>query len=438
MSTRGRSAARTRSSCRVASMPSTPASGRPSARRRGVARGRRRTASAPSAAVPTTVKSGWVASRPANPVADHLVVVGDDDRGSSPRSCDASAPVGQRGLDEESAGRRRRRCAARRRPPRRVRACRAGRARRRPTGRRAAGPGPVVADRAAAARRSRVAAARRRRRRPARAAGRWSAPPGRSGTRRARRPGRAATGGPRRISRVPAPDGVPRLVEQVGELLQARLRAPVRGVGRRVLAQHAEQPAHLGQRGPRGVADRGRAAARPAAGMPGVVSRAVSACTAIIEMWWATTSCSSRAIRARSPRAVCSSQRPGERVLRRPGASASAAADPAGDAGPGRDRDERRPARSRPPDDRSVQQAPAPGTAGPSGSATAGEPRPADAVRDERAGRRHPRRSACRRRRARARPRRSPSRGDQQGGGRRVTQGQRHRGATASRRAAPG
>ena len=46
----------------------------------------------------------------------------------------------------------------------------------------------------------------------------------------------------------------------------------------------------------------------PAAGMPGVVSRAVSACTAIIEMWWATTSCSSRAIRARSPRALCSSR----------------------------------------------------------------------------------------------------------------------------------
>ncbi len=45
----------------------------------------------------------------------------------------------------------------------------------------------------------------------------------------------------------------------------------------------------------------------PSAGMPGTASRAVSACTEIIEMWWATTSCSSRAMRARSPRAVCSS-----------------------------------------------------------------------------------------------------------------------------------
>ena len=46
----------------------------------------------------------------------------------------------------------------------------------------------------------------------------------------------------------------------------------------------------------------------PAAGIPGVVSRAVSACTAIMEMWWATTSCRSREMRARSPRAVCSSR----------------------------------------------------------------------------------------------------------------------------------
>ena len=45
----------------------------------------------------------------------------------------------------------------------------------------------------------------------------------------------------------------------------------------------------------------------PDAGIPGVVSRAVSACTEIMEMWWATTSCSSREMRARSPRAVCSS-----------------------------------------------------------------------------------------------------------------------------------
>ena len=41
--------------------------------------------------------------------------------------------------------------------------------------------------------------------------------------------------------------------------------------------------------------------------MPGVASRAVSAWTAIIDMWCATTSCSSRAMRARSPRAMCSS-----------------------------------------------------------------------------------------------------------------------------------
>src|SRR5580704_8650035 len=48
----------------------------------------------------------------------------------------------------------------------------------------------------------------------------------------------------------------------------------------------------------------------PAAGIPGVASRAVSACTAIMEIWCATTSCSSRAMRARSPRAVCSTRVP--------------------------------------------------------------------------------------------------------------------------------
>jgi hypothetical protein len=42
--------------------------------------------------------------------------------------------------------------------------------------------------------------------------------------------------------------------------------------------------------------------------MPGVARRAISVWTAIMEMWWATTSCSSRAIRARSPRVACSSR----------------------------------------------------------------------------------------------------------------------------------
>ena len=84
--------------------------------------------------------------------------------------------------------------------------------------------------------------------------------------------------------------------------------APSRGLRvRRVLAEHAEQPPHLGQPGPRGVADL-KEPPRPASGSPGIVSRPVSACTAIIEMWCATTSCSSLAIRARSPRAVCATR----------------------------------------------------------------------------------------------------------------------------------
>jgi hypothetical protein len=64
--------------------------------------------------------------------------------------------------------------------------------------------------------------------------------------------------------------GLPRGVDQLAELGEPRLRLPARprppqprlsrhgrGVGdvRRVLAEHAEQPPHLGQPGPRGVAD---------------------------------------------------------------------------------------------------------------------------------------------------------------------------------------
>ena len=46
----------------------------------------------------------------------------------------------------------------------------------------------------------------------------------------------------------------------------------------------------------------------PSGGIPAVVRRAVSAWIAIVETWWATTSCSSRAIRARSSSAACSAR----------------------------------------------------------------------------------------------------------------------------------
>jgi hypothetical protein len=54
------------------------------------------------------------------------------------------------------------------------------------------------------------------------------------------------------------PGRVPRSVDEVVQLAQSRLRVPVRGFDPGVLAQHAEQPPHLGQRGPGGVADVGQ------------------------------------------------------------------------------------------------------------------------------------------------------------------------------------
>jgi ABC-2 type transport system ATP-binding protein len=58
----------------------------------------------------------------------------------------------------------------------------------------------------------------------------------------------------------PCSRGVPGLVDQLVELLQARLGMPVRGQlagagGLGVLAQHAEQPPHFGQAGPGRIAD---------------------------------------------------------------------------------------------------------------------------------------------------------------------------------------
>ena len=110
---------------------------------------------------------------------------------------------------------------------------------------------------------------------------------------------------------------VPRAVHQVAQLRQARLRATVRA--RPAAARPAGSRSGCGSwscsASSRSTPSRRRisvsparavspiAANRcaPASGRPGVVSRPVSACTAIIEMWCATTSCSSRAILARSP-----------------------------------------------------------------------------------------------------------------------------------------
>ena len=108
------------------------------------------------------------------------------------------------------------------------------------------------------------------------------------------------------------------LVDQVDELRQAGLGLRGSGPGRRPPGARRAGAASRSARSGRCRRSR-RAAARRRRGRPGVVSRAVSACTAIIEMWCATTSCSSRAIRARSPRATCSSRASGQGL--RPDAS---------------------------------------------------------------------------------------------------------------------
>ena len=66
---------------------------------------------------------------------------------------------------------------------------------------------------------------------------------------------------------MPGAGRLPGRVEQFVELAQARLGLPVRHTGLGVLAEHAEQPPHLGQRGPGGVADR-RQPLRPGRGHP--------------------------------------------------------------------------------------------------------------------------------------------------------------------------
>ena len=80
---------------------------------------------------------------------------------------------------------------------------------------------------------------------------------------------------------------------------RARVAAPCRGRRPTVVAEDAQHPAGLGQRLQRGRPDRGEALRR-SGGASATRYGAASAWIAITDMWWATTSWSSRAIRARS------------------------------------------------------------------------------------------------------------------------------------------
>ena len=184
------------------------------------------------------------------PRAHDLLVVGDEraDHDDASRWRAAS----RRPRSRRPRRRRTRTC---RRRSSRGRACRRGRGRR--PARRPAGRGRSPGRGAAA--RPRRTRPRRRRRRRARAAARWSAPPGRSGTRRGRCPPAAASTLPCRISRTFAPAS--RAVStSSASCVEPRLRRAV-GLAADVLAQHAEQPARLGQRVARRRRDRLEAAA---------------------------------------------------------------------------------------------------------------------------------------------------------------------------------
>ena len=196
--------------------------------------------------------------------ADDLLVVGDDDpdrHGAGPRS----------GARPRRRSRRRRpgpACQRCRRPWSPARACRAGRARRAsPSGGPARGRGPAG--------RSAVGCSRARRRppRPARGGGRWSAPPARSGTPPGRRPAAAGPPSPSSVSGTGVPAARALSIELV-EVVEPRLRVRASASRLRVLAEDAEQAAHLGRARRAPSAPIASKCARPSSGRPGVVRRA--------------------------------------------------------------------------------------------------------------------------------------------------------------------
>ena len=278
-----------------------PASGCPSAPRPGPAARVSATAAAPSAASPTTTMSGWAASsapKPCRTIAwssaiSTLIMRRCPPAGVRQRRRHRVAAVGRR------PGGQRRRRAARPAP-----ACRPARARARP------------APAAPARRRSGAAVARPRTVEPVRRRSR-------TGDRAPAAPGRV----PGRVGQRLLHDPVRGQPDRLGGTARSGRRAPV--------AASTAHAGPLGGRRPARAARPGRAAARSARrpsrcaarraagacrsarrGPPAAIggelgpgrlgqvrsSRygAVSACTAIIDMWCATTSCISRAIRVRS------------------------------------------------------------------------------------------------------------------------------------------
>ena len=132
--------------CRVASMPSMPGMRTSISTTSGRRSRQMRTASAPSDAVPTTEKSGWVSSNPAKPSRTTWWSSATTMRTAVAAAVIRSSRLRARQRRPRRRSRRRAlgRCSARRRLLRRVRACRSARARR--PGHRRVRSGAVVTD----------------------------------------------------------------------------------------------------------------------------------------------------------------------------------------------------------------------------------------------------------------------------------------------------
>ena len=285
------------------------ASGRPSARRPGEVARPARTASSPSAASPTTSRSGSVSRIIRKPRAHQRLVVGDEHPDASGRRS-RRAPAAASATQLEPAAVARLRPTATRRTRRRARACRAGRCRRRRAG--SASGRAVVADRELErSRRSYVD------RRPRHGAGRAGVPqgvgqrpPGRSRYAVRSRPGAQRRRSPVDRS-VDGQPGAPELARPAGRAGPAPGGGSQVGAPAVACAQHTDHPAHLGQGLP---ARPPRPSRAPPARPPGPARQpapTAEACTVMTLTLCPTTSCSSRAIRLRSSataRAACCSR----------------------------------------------------------------------------------------------------------------------------------
>ena len=105
--------------------------------------------------------------------------------------------------------------------------------------------------------------------------------------------------------------------------VQAGTGGPASGCGRSpsAVGRRAARRASAAARRPRSgrVCSTAASASRATSGSLSITRRAAAAWTPITDTWWATTSCSSRAIRTRSAMTACARSRPATGAAARPG-----------------------------------------------------------------------------------------------------------------------